>query len=152
MTKQQKLDKIFIDLAINTSLLSKCVSIKVGSVLVKEGRPISIGYNGTPEGFINCNEHFDEKAFNREEHHCWSSKYEIHSEMNTLGFASRKGIDTSNSILYSSLQPCNDCLRNVIAFGIKRIVYLNEYDKCVYDPTILKMLDHSGIILEQYKE
>lgn len=35
---------------------SNCMKRRVGCVLVRGGRVISTGYNGTPRGLQNCNE------------------------------------------------------------------------------------------------
>lgn len=108
---------------------SKCVSKKVGALIVKNKRIISTGINGTPPGFKNCNEVFDKNNFNREEHHVWSKTYEIHAEMNAIAFAAKHDIGIENSVMYIILQPCDDCLKNIIAAGIKKIYYVYPYDK-----------------------
>ena len=54
-------DKNFINIAHEISKASKCVSKQVGAVIVKDGRILSTGYNGTPAGFTNCNDHWDGK-------------------------------------------------------------------------------------------
>lgn len=41
---------------------SKCESKQVACVIVKDGKPISIGYNGTISGTLNCNELFEKQA------------------------------------------------------------------------------------------
>jgi len=53
---------------------SKCVSKQVGALIVLDGRIVSTGYNGTPKGYENCNEHFPNynPAKDRESHHVWS--------------------------------------------------------------------------------
>ena len=43
----------FMDTAERFAQLSSAVKLKVGSVVVKENRIISIGYNGTPSGWGN---------------------------------------------------------------------------------------------------
>ena len=53
-------DQFFMITAINLGKLSKCVSKKVGAIIVKNNRIISMGYNGTPRGVKNCCEIFDE--------------------------------------------------------------------------------------------
>ena len=60
--------EFFVKTALLLSQESKCVSKKVGSILVKDTRIISIGYNGTIPKFQNCCEKFDENNFDREEH------------------------------------------------------------------------------------
>lgn len=49
-----KKDKLFMDVAERTSTESSCISKKVGCVIVKDKRIISMGYNGTPSGYVNC--------------------------------------------------------------------------------------------------
>ena len=60
MTKK---DKLFMDVAERTSIESSCISKKVGCVIVKDKRIISMGYNGTPSDYINCDEHFKDKQW-----------------------------------------------------------------------------------------
>ena len=50
-------DKSFINIAKEIALPSKCVSKQVGAVIVKDGRILSTGYNGTPAGYKNCSDH-----------------------------------------------------------------------------------------------
>jgi dCMP deaminase len=119
----------FLKTAYLLGLQSKCVSHKVGAIIAKNERIISTGYNGTPPGFTNCNEVFDKNNFNREEHHKWSKVYEVHAEMNAIAFAAKYDIGIEGSEIYTILQPCDDCLKNIIAAGIKKIYYVYEYDK-----------------------
>ncbi len=120
-------DKNFINIAKELAKASKCVSKKVGAVIVKNGRILSTGYNGTPQGYVNCDEYWDGKY--TPSHHNWSLKYEIHAEMNAIIWASKNGIKINNSTIYTTLQPCEQCTKNIIASGIKKIVYEKEYDK-----------------------
>jgi len=133
---------------------SKCVSHKVGAVIAKNKRIISTGYNGTPPGFQNCNKKFDKNNYDREEHHKWSKIYEVHAEMNAIAFAAKHDIGIEGAEIYTILQPCDDCLKNIIAAGIKKIYYVFEYDKSeksnalwneieyekVEDPSLLRWL------------
>lgn len=49
-------DQYFMQLASLAAQRSNCMKRRVGCVLVREGRVISTGYNGTPRNTINCNE------------------------------------------------------------------------------------------------
>jgi len=49
-------DSYFMHLADLAAKRSNCMKRRVGCVLVRNGRVISTGYNGTPRGMINCNE------------------------------------------------------------------------------------------------
>ena len=59
--------KFFIDTAIRLGQESKCVSKKVGAIIVRDGRIISTGYNGTISGYHNCNDIFDGEIFDKDE-------------------------------------------------------------------------------------
>ena len=49
-------DQYFMQLASLAAQRSNCMKRRVGSVLVREKRVISTGYNGTPRYLRNCNE------------------------------------------------------------------------------------------------
>lgn len=55
MNNHEKWDKYFFDLANTVASNSKCLSRKIGAVLVKDGAIISTGYNGPPKGVPSCN-------------------------------------------------------------------------------------------------
>ena len=120
-------DVNFINIAKEISTASKCVSKQVGAVIVKDGRILSTGYNGTPPGFTNCCDQWGGKHTN--EHHEWSKTYEIHAEMNAILWAAREGIKIEGATIYVTLEPCGECSKNLIASGINRIVYSNSYER-----------------------
>ena len=120
---------LFIKTALLLSQKSKCVSKKVGAVIVKDSRVISMGYNGTPSGFKNCNEVFNENNYDREKHHMWSNMYEAHAELNSLLFSAKNDINIEGCDLYVTLHPCDQCIKNLVQSGIKRVFYVYEYDK-----------------------
>jgi acetyltransferase-like isoleucine patch superfamily enzyme len=47
-------DTYFINIAKLTSERSNCIKRRVGCILVKNKRILSLGYNGTPVGTLNC--------------------------------------------------------------------------------------------------
>jgi dCMP deaminase len=141
-------DKNFINIAKEIASASKCVSKQVGAVIVKDGRILSTGYNGTPAGYKNCCEHWDGKYTS--EHHLWSKTYEIHAEMNAIIWAARKGISVEGATIYVTLEPCADCSKNIIQSGIKRIVYEKYYEHND-SPIISQFLKDNGVIIEQIK-
>lgn len=140
-------DIIFLNIAKEIAKMSKCVSHKVGVILVKDKRIISTGYNGTPMGFQNCNELFNKEQFSREEHHLFSERYEIHAEMNAILFAARKGISIEGADVYTTLHPCYNCLKNLCNCGINNIFYLNDYDKFEENDLSKTLLEKSKINL-----
>lgn len=138
----------FLKIAEEIASASKCVSKQVGAVIVKDGRILSTGYNGTPAGYTNCSEHWD-GAYTKE-HHEWSKTYEIHAEMNAIIWAARKGISIEGATIYVTLEPCSECSKNVIASGIKRIVYDKAYEH-THSAVISKFINDNGVSIEQLK-
>jgi dCMP deaminase len=128
---------------------SKCVSRQVSALIVKDGRIISTGYNGTLKGAPNCCDAHDKDSFDREEHHMWSLMNEIHAEQNAIAVAAKTGISLDGCICYCSLQPCNTCLLLLIQAGIMEIVYVDSYDKCNWSPGLMKTVGDLGIVIRQ---
>lgn len=139
-------DKNFINIATELATASKCVSKQVGAVIVKDGRILSTGYNGTPAGYINCSDHWEGEYTS--EHHEWSKTYEIHAEMNAIIWAARKGISIEGATIYVTLEPCSECSKNLIASGIKRIVYATPYEH-THSEIISKFIQDNGVIIQQ---
>jgi len=141
-------DENFINIAFELARASKCVSKQVGAVIVKDGRILSTGYNGTPAGYVNCRDYWDGKY--TKEHHEWSKTYEIHAEMNAIIWAARKGISIEGATIYVTLEPCSECSKNLIASGIKRIVYAKEYEH-THSKVISKFIEDNGVVIQKLK-
>lgn len=126
---------------------SNCVSKKVGAIIVLNGRIVSTGYNGTPKGFINCNEQFPNynPTTDREAHHKWSETHEIHAEENAIAFAARNDIGIEGAEIYTILQPCDRCLKLIIASGIKKIYYVIPYDKASKENSLWSMIEYEQV-------
>lgn len=162
----------YLQIAYLISQESKCCSWKVGAVIEKNGRIISTGYNGSPAGGVNCCDHAAEKGWtefipneggrlppmpggkvvllskHRESHSAWSSKNEIHAELNAILFAARKGTSIEGATMYVTLSPCPECSKAIAQSGIKKVVYAETYDrnKEGWD----EILTNSGIEVVQY--
>lgn len=92
---------------------------KVGvCVLNKEGRILSVGYNG----LLSKQEISDDFWDDRDERR----KFVIHAETNALACISRYD---SPYILASTLLPCANCAINICSHGIKYVYYTEEYYK-----------------------
>jgi dCMP deaminase len=139
-------DRNFINIAHEIASASKCVSKHVGAVIVKDGRILSTGYNGTPPGYTNCSDYWNDEY--TKDHHEWSKTYEIHAEMNALIWAARKGISIEDATIYVTLEPCSECSKNLIASGIKRIVYDKAYEH-TNSNVVSGFLKDNGVVIEQ---
>lgn len=137
--------KIFMNIANEIAKWSKCVSRQVGALIVKNNRVISTGYNGTPSGYPNCNDYWNGEY--TPDHHDWSAKYEIHAEMNALIWAARSNLNVEWSDLYTTMQPCFQCTKNIIGAGIKNIYFNIPYKHHSWDE-LKDFIQNSGINIE----
>lgn len=54
----------------------------------------------------------------------------VHAEMEAiLNLARKAGGSTSGATLFSTTYPCHNCARHIIAAGIRRVVYIEPYEK-----------------------
>lgn len=118
LSKQLTLDDIYLDNARKYSQLSTCTRRSVGVVLVKDGKIISTGTNGSPAGAAHCT---DVRCF-IEKGHCLRT---IHAEINALLFQSKQELNGSS--LYSTDFPCSNCLKTIIAAGVTNVFYERDY-------------------------
>lgn len=96
------------------ALRSEDPRTKVGCCLLRHDNTVaSLGYNGAPAGV-------EIEWDNREEKH----KRVIHAEINALRMV-KPGECHIAAVTHSC---CNDCLKSLAAYGIKKIVYKTYYD------------------------
>jgi len=118
-------DTIYMELAENLAKRSHCVKAKVGAVLTKDTRIISLGYNGPPSGTHNCDEVWPEQGCARDLK--GSCSLAIHAEENAILYAAKNKADLENATLYVTLSPCLPCARIIYTTGIKKVYYLHSY-------------------------
>lgn len=135
-------DDYFMAIAKIISSRGTCDRLYAGSVLVKDNRIISTGYNGSPPGLPHCND----VGHLLEEGHCVRT---IHGEHNAILQAAVQGsTSTKGSTMYTKYSPCIHCTKYVIAAGVKRVVIGKIYrnDKAT------EMLKEAGVQVDFYKE
>jgi len=123
-------DEYFMALAVLTSSRSSCKNVKSGSVIVKNNRILGTGYNGAPSGVRNCLEagcRKENKGLRYEDSLNTGNCIGVHSEMNALGHTS--SLKDRDFTIYTTIFPCTSCIKNLLAYGIKRIVFKREYSK-----------------------
>ena len=141
ITKQQNYnerlnwDEYFMSIALLGSCRSPCERLHVGSVIVKNNRIVSMGYNG----FISGAAHKIRVKDNHEQSI-------IHSEINAITDCAKRGASLDGSKIYITHYPCINCFRSIAACGIKEIYYLNDYKN---DPIINDLAQDSNIIITQ---
>ena len=134
-TERLEWDDYFMSIALIASQRSPCKRLNVGSVIVKDGRLISMGYNG----FISGAKHVSRVKDNHEQSI-------IHSEINAIADCAKRGTSLSNAIIYITHYPCLHCFRAIAASNIKQIVYMNNYNN---DDMVAILADDAGIIIRQ---
>ena len=117
MDKQTKYDQLFIDIAIRVGQMSHDEKYKVGSVIVKDGNIISMGWNGMPSGMEN-----DTRCASG----CTKSEV-LHSEANALMKLVKSGGGAVGATIYCSLSPCMDCAKLIYQAGIERVIFADSY-------------------------
>jgi dCMP deaminase len=125
-TSRPSWSEYFMSIACLTSLRSNCIKRKVGAIVVKENRILSLGYNGTPFGLPNCLDGGCKRCAdgtNAGSHLdlCMC----LHAEENALMFVSQK--DLLNATLYCTLIPCLSCMKKIVQSGIKTVYYHDDY-------------------------
>lgn len=143
-------DEYFMAVAKLSSLRSKDPNTQVEACIVgDDNRILSIGYNGTPNGFQD-----DEFPRDREGSPLETKyMYVCHAEMNAIinYRGSRKELE--NAKVYVDLFPCNECAKIIIQSGIKEVVYLSDkYNGTDGNIASKKMFDICGVKYRQIKE
>jgi dCMP deaminase len=118
-------DEIYMDLAKTLASRSHCVKAQVGSVLTKDTRIISLGYNGPPAGTYNCDEVWPDSGCPRDSK--GSCSLALHAEQNAILYAAKNNMSINGATLYVTLSPCISCARVIYTVGIKRVIFLDSY-------------------------
>ena len=118
-------DDIYMDLASNLARKSHCVVKKVGAVISKDTRIVSLGYNGPPAGTHNCDEEWAETGCARDRK--GGCSLALHAEANAILYAAKNQITLDDATLYLTLSPCLPCARMIYSVGIKKVIYLHSY-------------------------
>lgn len=115
---KEKLIHTYMKCAENFSELSTAKKLKVGSIIVKNNRIISIGYNGTPEGWhSNICEDENNKTLPEV----------IHSEMNCISKLAKSPESGEDSVMFVTHSPCMECAKSIYGAGIKQVFYKTDY-------------------------
>ncbi len=166
LPKVNKYDDALLKTAYTFAELSSCNRLKVGAVIVKDGRPLVTGYNGTISGLDNCCE--EETGSVCEEcggsgyletagvmswdcPECLGSGYQmrtsdfvVHAEQNAIFYAAKHGISTEGCDIYVTHAPCSQCAKAIASAGIKRVIFSKEYR----DSDGVEFLKKCGLIVE----
>lgn len=106
----------FMKAATLASVRSPCDRLKVGCVIVKNNRLISMGYNGFLAGT-------DHRSIVRWGH----EQATIHAEINAITDAAKRGVSIDDTVAYITHYPCINCFKALASSGVKKIYYQVDY-------------------------
>jgi len=113
---KEKFVSAFMDVAERFAQLSHASRAKVGAIIVKDKRIISIGYNGMPSGWDNDCEHEGK------------TKPEVlHAETNAIAKVAQSNESSRGSELFCTHLPCIECAKLIHQSGIVTVYYREEY-------------------------
>jgi dCMP deaminase len=109
-------DEYFKEIVQVTAKRSPCERLQVGCLLVKDNRIVSQGYNG----FLPGCQH---QSIVRDGH----EQATVHAEQNAISDCAKRGVSCEDCIAYITHYPCIICCRILLAAGITKIKYINDY-------------------------
>jgi dCMP deaminase len=140
-------DEYFMSIARVVATRSNCVKRKVASVITRDRRIVSTGYNGTPRGVRNCNEggcprcnSFAQGGTRLDECLC------SHGEENAITQVAYHGVSVKDATIYTTLSPCLICTKMIINVGIVEVVYNAKYPM---GEVPLALLNEAGVKVRQ---
>jgi len=114
---KEKHIKAFMETAKVFSECSTANRLHVGCIAVKDNKIISIGYNGTPNGWDNvC-----------EDEHNKTLPEVLHAESNMLMKLARTTGGAEGSSVFITHSPCLECAKLIYQSGVIEVYYETEY-------------------------
>lgn len=145
---------------------STAIRLKVGALIVKDDRIISIGYNGTPTGWSNMCER---REFPKTDASAWvdpsdlekmypytdelNRRYKLktlpevlHAEMNAISKLAKSNESGAGATMFCTHAPCIDCAKMIYQAGITTLYY----DESYRSPDGLDFLKKAGVMVKQF--
>lgn len=127
-------DEYFKEIVQVTATRSPCERLQVGCLLVKDNRIVSQGYNGFLPG---CHH----QSIVRDGH----EQATVHAEQNAIADCAKRGVSCEGCTAYITHYPCIICYRILLAAGIKKIKYINNYRN---DELVMEFTEKMGVSLQ----
>jgi dCMP deaminase len=147
---KQKWIDAYMDTAERFAQLSSAVRLKVGAVVVKDHRIISIGYNGMPSGWDNTCEHevvvdVIDGVPQRLIKELKTKDEVLHAEENAILKLAKSHDGGDGASLFCTHAPCVQCAKLIYGAGISSVYFREQYR----DDAGLKFLEKCGIKIMQ---
>ena len=132
-----KFIQAYMDVAERFAQLSHANRAKVGAIIVKDNRVISIGYNGMPSGWSNVCEDSSGKT----------NPEVLHAEANAITKVAKSPESCEGAAIFCTHMPCIECAKLIHQCGIIEVYYNIDYNSA--KGSGLKFLVDCGIYMEQ---
>ena len=140
-----KWENAFMETAETFAELSSARRLKVGAVIVKDNRIISIGYNGMPSGWDNNCE--NELKWPNGDIQFLETKPEVlHAEANAITKVAKSSESCYNADIYTTTAPCLECAKLIYQSGIKKVYWRTPH---LRSRDGLDFLEKCGMEIEQ---
>jgi len=156
MITKESLLNVYMEVAGSFATLSHARRLKVGCIIVKDDRIISIGYNGMPAGWDNNCE--DMVAYTKEgfDNFDIGSEYitkpeVLHAETNAIAKLAKSTESGEGATLFTTCAPCLECSKLIYQSGITQVVYGHRYKSAVGIDFLKKCNIHVSEVPLQYK-
>lgn len=128
----------------NGGRFGTCDRAKVGVVIVTQGGEIiSNGWNTSPKGIGTC----DKLGHLMVDGHCVRT---VHAEVMALSKLLLKRTSIKGCKVYITHKPCLNCLKFMVAAGVKHIIYETEYNNIVPMEFYNQIIESNKVKLEKY--
>jgi dCMP deaminase len=114
---KEKHIRAFMQTAKTFAECSTAKRLHVGCIAVKDNKIISIGYNGTPNGWDNNCEDENNKTLPEV----------LHAESNMLMKLARTTGGAEGSSVFITHSPCLECAKLIYQSGVKEVYYEIDY-------------------------
>jgi dCMP deaminase len=156
---KEKFIKAYMDTAKRFAEISPAVRLKVGAIVVKDDRIISIGYNGMPVGWDNECEYkdympgdawggslyplqeYDKQVESNRRYRLVTRDEVLHAESNAIAKLAKSSESGAGADLFVTHSPCIHCAKLIHQSGIGRVYYGENYR----DDAGIDFLKKSGI-------
>lgn len=139
-------DPYFMEIARIVSKRSTCIRRNVGSLVVKDKRILSTGYNGAPIHLRHC---MDTGCMRERLNIASGERHELcrglHAEQNAIIQAAYHGVSINGADIYSTHLPCSICMKMIINAGITKVYYTDGYPDELSSELVLE----SGIVVQK---
>lgn len=165
--KLHRYHELYMDIARRVAEMSYARRLHVGAVVVKDGRIISMGWNGMPAGWDNNCEDVEwcsaggwldpdeieerwpyEGIYMDKSGEEYTSRYRLktkpevlHAESNAIAKLAKSNDSGNGADLFVTHAPCIECAKLIHQAGVSRVFYSENYR----DDSGVRFLENSGV-------